>query len=89
MGLEQLIPEEQIRARSYQLWEAEGRQDGRSMEYWLRAIKELETELERCWLVALEESENTHLVMPRAPISTPPCRHEADRIDPHVLREAA
>ncbi len=89
MGLEQLIPEEQIRLRSYALWEAEGRQEGRCEEYWLRALAELHEELERSWLVALEERENMELVMPRLPISKAPYRHEAGRLNAISLREAA
>ncbi len=89
MGLEQLIPEDQIRARSYALWESEGRQDGHCEEYWRRAQAELQEELERSWLVALEERENMELVMPRLPISKAPYRHEAGRLDADMLREAA
>ena len=36
--------EESIRLRAYQLWENGGRQDGRDIEYWLRAARELEDE---------------------------------------------
>ncbi len=89
MVLDKIIPEDQVRARSYALWEAEGRQNGRSEEYWLRALAELQMELERSWLVALEERENTELVMPRLPISARPYRHEAGRLDANMLREAA
>jgi hypothetical protein len=89
MGLEQLIQENQIRNRAYAIWEADGRQLGHSEEYWLRALSELHDELERSWLVALEEKENTDLVMPHLPISARPQRHEAGRVNPDVLREAA
>jgi hypothetical protein len=30
-----------IRARAYELWEADGRPEGKEMEYWLRAEEEL------------------------------------------------
>ncbi|GAA0533997.1 hypothetical protein GCM10008941_11830 [Rhizomicrobium palustre] len=86
MGLEQLIPEEQVRARSYMIWENEGRPDGRSEEFWLRAAAELERELEKSWLVALEERENLELCMPKLPISKPLQRHEAGRV---AMPEAA
>ncbi len=89
MGLEQLIPEEQVRIRSYTIWEAEGRKDGHSEEYWLRALAELEAELERSWLVAIEEREITEFVMPHLPISARPYRHEAGRLDATKLCEAA
>ena len=89
MGLDQLIPEEKIRARSHAIWVAEGCKDGRSEEYWFRAVSELETELMWTWIEALEEREATDLVMPKLPISQPVYRHEADRIDLDALREAA
>jgi hypothetical protein len=39
------IPSEQsIRERAYQLWEQDGRPDGRSIDYWLQAARELEEE---------------------------------------------
>ncbi len=89
MGLDQLIPEEKVRARSYTLWDAEGRPEGRAQEYWFRAVAELEAELMRAWLMKAEEHEKTEFVMPRPSISQPVCRREAARLDPHALREAA
>jgi hypothetical protein len=89
MGLDNLIPEEQIRARSYAIWEAEGRPEGHCEEHWTRACAELLKELERSWLVALEGREDTDLVMPRLPISKRPLRSEAGRIDPDHFQEAA
>jgi Protein of unknown function (DUF2934) len=39
------IPSEQsIRERAYKLWEQDGRPDGRSVDYWLQAARELEDE---------------------------------------------
>lgn len=32
---------EEIRERAYSLWEAEGRLDGKAMDYWLRAERDL------------------------------------------------
>ncbi len=89
MGLEQLRSIEQIKARSYALWDGEGRREGRAEEYWFRAIAELEAELEHAWLMVLEEKENAALVMPKAPISEPPRRQEAGKIDPNLVRHAA
>jgi hypothetical protein len=89
MVLEQLIPIEQIRARSYTLWNREGRLEGHAEEYWFRAIAELESELEHAWLIALEVEEHVELVMPHPPISEAPHRHEADRIDPDQIYKAA
>lgn len=34
--------DEQIRLRAYHLWEINGRQDGRELDYWLQAALELE-----------------------------------------------
>lgn len=36
--------EEQIRQRAYELWEAEGRPEGRHYEHWERAAREIEAE---------------------------------------------
>jgi len=32
--------EEQIRHRAYEIWELEGRPDGRALEHWTRALNE-------------------------------------------------
>jgi hypothetical protein len=66
--------EEEIRNRSYLIWEREGCQDGRSQEYWLRAKTELEGELEANWNAASMEGETTAFVLPVLPISTPPSK---------------
>jgi len=34
--------DEEIRLRAYRLWEINGRQDGRDLDYWLQAAMELE-----------------------------------------------
>jgi len=36
--------EERIRTRAYELWEAEGRPEGREIEHWLQAVQELHSE---------------------------------------------
>ncbi len=36
--------EEKIRQRAYELWEAEGRPEGRQAEHWQRAAREIEAE---------------------------------------------
>ena len=89
MRFEHHITEEEIRHRSYCIWEADGRQSGRCEQYWAQAKAELEDELERSCEMALAEEENMDLVMPRPPISKPPYRHEAARIDPDWFSEAA
>jgi hypothetical protein len=72
--------EDEIRTRSYHLWEREGCQPGKSEEYWLRAKAELEAELEASWHAASMEGETTTFVLPLLPISTPPSRSVADKI---------
>jgi len=89
MGLEQLISIEQIKARSYTIWDNEGRLDGHAEEYWFRAIDELEDELEHAWLMVMEEKENAELAMPHPAISEAPHRHEAGKIDPDLVYRAA
>lgn len=89
MGLDHLIAEDQIRSRSHAIWEREGRPEGCAEEHWLRAITELNAELERAWLVALEERENTELAMPRPQVREAPQRTEAARCDPGALPKAA
>lgn len=89
MGLEQLISIEQIKARSYTIWDNEGRLEGHAEEYWFRAMAELENELEHAWLMVLEEKENAELAMPHPEISEPPHRYEAGRIDPDLVYRAA
>lgn len=66
--------EEEIRSRSYLIWEREGCQDGKSEEYWLRAKTELEAELEANWHAASMEGETTAFVLPVLPIATPPVK---------------
>lgn len=89
MSLGYLLAEEQIRARSYALWNTAGRPSGRDEEFWFQAIAELDHELEISWLVALEERENLEFAMPKAPISQPVQRHEAGKIDRRNIRIAA
>jgi hypothetical protein len=36
--------EERIRNRAYELWEAEGRPEGREIDHWLQAVQELALE---------------------------------------------
>ena len=89
MGLEQLIGEDQIRARSHAIWIIEGRPDGRAHDHWRRALAELTAELERAWLSLLDERENAEMVMPRPAVVPPPQRMLAGRVDRDQLRLAA
>jgi hypothetical protein len=76
--------EEQIQTRSYLIWEREGRQDGKSEEYWLRAKAEMEAELEAKWhaasMAASMEGETTSFVLPVLPISTPPSKSVSTKL---------
>lgn len=69
-----ILSEEEVRTRSYLIWEREGCQDGKSQEYWLRAKAELEAELEANWHAASMEGETTAFVLPVLPIATPPVK---------------
>jgi len=86
--------DEQIRDRAYLMWEREGKQDGKSEEYWLRAKAELEIEIDAKWhaasIEASMEGETTGFVLPVLPISTPPSRSVADKIERNTeLKQAA
>jgi hypothetical protein len=72
--------QEEIRVRSYLIWEREGRPEGKSEEHWLRAKAELDAEFEANWRAASMEGETTTFVLPLLPISTPPSRSVADKI---------
>ncbi|HVS43662.1 MAG TPA: DUF2934 domain-containing protein [Candidatus Dormibacteraeota bacterium] len=39
--------EERIRTRAYELWEGEGRPEGREVDHWLRAAQEVAAEEDR------------------------------------------
>jgi hypothetical protein len=69
--------EQIIRVRSYLLWENEGRQEGRSEEYWFRAKIEIEEEMERQWLAIGLEAETVPFVPSRPAISQRPVRNAA------------
>lgn len=75
--------DEEIRTRSYLLWEQEGCQDGKSEEYWQRAKAELEVEFEEKILAASMASvggETTDFVLPVLPISTPPSKSVSEKL---------
>jgi len=74
--------EDEIRVRSYLIWEREGCPLGKSEEHWQRAKAELEAELEDELRAASLVGENTSFVMPLIPISAPPSRSVSDKISP-------
>lgn len=69
--------EEEIRLRSYLIWEREGRREGRAEEYWLRAQKELDGE----WRAAIE-GKTARYVLPRPFITSVPIRRASGKTDP-------
>jgi len=64
---------EMIRARSYEIWESEGRLDGKADEYWLRAECEIESECRDAI-----EGQKMDVVLPHPCISRRPVRRIAD-----------
>lgn len=64
--------ETEVRARSYEMWEREGRKDGGEAEDWSRAIKEVD---DACH--AAVEGKNAHFTPPHVVISELPIRHVA------------
>jgi hypothetical protein len=80
-----MVVEEDIRIRSYQLWEAAGRPDGRDMEFWLQAEVDLEVEARyaaKSW-VRLAVA-----VVPRVPVYSTPQRIIATRVSMRERRPA-
>ncbi|MGC9953084.1 MAG: DUF2934 domain-containing protein [Rhizomicrobium sp.] len=76
--------EDEIRIRSYLIWERDGRPEGKSEEHWLRAKAELEAEFEADWRAASLEGESTTFVLPLLPISSPPNRSVSAKIGSEI-----
>ena len=49
--------EQRIRARAYEIWEGEGRHDGRAEEHWRQAEREIEHALRSAQAQAAEAAE--------------------------------
>jgi Protein of unknown function (DUF2934) len=81
-----VIPEDAIRQRSYEIWKREGCPEGRALEHWLCAMRELEAEFEASvsgsglW---------RNFVMPRLPMTRPPQRVMSMRITKGTPSNAA
>jgi len=94
-----MVSEEAIRKRSYEIWQREGRPEGRALEHWLQAKAELEHEQLQpgrpksrtfeyhTMPYRFEEWQRT--VQPRPRISTPPQILMAKRISPEDRPAAA
>ena len=66
------IPSEQaIRERAYQLWENDGRPDGRSVDYWLEAARQLEDEGGSAATKAVNKPATSRRAAPSAPHKPP------------------
>jgi hypothetical protein len=81
-----MVAEEDIRVRSYLLWESAGRPDGQELEFWLRAKADLEAEgrySPKPWIRLAAA------VVPRVPISSSPHRTVATRVPPRERKMAA
>jgi len=81
-----MVAEENIRIRSYLLWEAAGKPDGQELEFWLRAQADLEVEARftpKPWV------QLATTVVPRVSICSPPQRTVAMRIPPREREMAA
>lgn len=68
-----MIPEHAIRQRSYEIWQLEGRPEGKTAEHWARAKMELEIEY-RVAVFPWAGNDCRGIVAPRLPISKPPQR---------------
>jgi len=85
-----MVSEEAIRQRSYEIWQRQGRPEGRAVEHWLQAKTELENEQKQSarpkfrtfeyhtMLYRFEEWQRT--VQPRPRITKPPQILMAERI---------
>ena len=64
-----MISEDEIRLRSYLIWQREGCPEGRSLDHWLRAKAELDEEVRT---IFFRRDRLQSRVAPRLPISVPP-----------------
>ncbi|HEX3429634.1 MAG TPA: DUF2934 domain-containing protein [Rhizomicrobium sp.] len=71
-----MAAEHEIRTRSYLLWEAEGRPQGRDMEFWFRAKIQLEEESR----AASPWKRPRLYIVPCASVSSPPRKLIANRV---------
>jgi hypothetical protein len=74
-----MVSEDAIRQRSYEIWQREGCQDGKAVEYWFRAKAELAAE-NRAALFPWGGGDCREIVVPRVPISPPPKKTTSRRV---------
>jgi hypothetical protein len=65
--------EERIRQRAYEIWEREGKPDGREAEHWDKAAAEIDAERESTEAMT-SAADTTEAGAPPAPPETPPAR---------------
>ena len=76
-----MIPEQVIRERSYFIWQKNGCPEGKSLEHWLQAKKELERELMQSGFPpTIFARDRSRDIVPQAQVSLPPSHIVADRI---------
>jgi hypothetical protein len=71
-----MVVERDVRIRSYLLWEAEGRPQGRDMEFWFRAQAQLEAESR----APAPWKRPKLFVVPCASVTSPPRKLVASRV---------
>jgi len=71
-----MVAEHELRIRSYLLWEAEGRPQGRDMDFWFLAKAQLEAESR----AASPWRRPKLFVVPSATVSSPPRKVIASRV---------
>jgi hypothetical protein len=82
----EMVPEEAVRQRSYEIWQREGRPEGKALEHWLQAQSELEAERRRrefrveYHTILYRLDERQRVVVPRPRICAPPKKFVAQRV---------
>lgn len=93
-----MVSEEAIRQRSYEVWQREGRPEGKALEHWLQAKAELEREAQPArpkfrtfdyYMTRYRFEEWQRTVQPKPRITTPPQILMATRISPGKRSAAA
>ncbi|MGH6889670.1 MAG: DUF2934 domain-containing protein [Rhizomicrobium sp.] len=77
-----MASEYDVRVRSYLLWEAAGRPQGRDREFWFQAEAVLHAETPQTW------RKPTLVLVPGVPVSRPPQRTTAMRVPPRDRKTA-
>jgi hypothetical protein len=81
-----MVTEEDIRIRSYLLWQAAGRPDGQDQQFWLRAEADLRAEARNA---PKQSMRLAGTVVPRVSVCSPPQRIMATRVPQRERRPIA